>query len=72
MKKPAKVLEVLERQNTRKQEVGGGLPQTLWSDAHARALATLIPNPALLPSIERTGAAQDAAGVFYTTPGWDD
>lgn len=72
MSRQIKVLEVLERQRARKQDVGSGLPQTLWSDAHARALATLIPNPALLPSIERSGEAQDGAGVFYTTPGWDD
>lgn len=74
MIRQAKALEVLERQRARKQDTNNGLPQTLWSDAHARALATLIPNPALLPSIDRTGdgEAQDASGNFYTTPGWDD
>ena len=67
-----KALTMTQRRNERREQAASGLPQTLWSDAHSRALATLIPNPALLPCTVRTTDAQLSDGTFNVTPGWDD
>ena len=72
MSRVTKAVEMVQRRQSRLADANAGLPLTVWGDAHARAVAALIPNPALLPAVVRTTDAQDAAGVFNTTVGWDD
>lgn len=72
MSKVLRVVELAQRRGARQAQVLDGKPLALWNDAHGRSVTTLIPNPALLPALERTTDAQDASGNFYTTPGWDD